>query len=870
VSDGNPAPDADRLAAALDEWLRALEAGDAPDREAFLSRHADLVEELAPALDSVEFVHRTARDLAATGDGRDDEPAGRTLGDFRLLREVGRGGMAVVYEAEQVSLSRRVALKVLPFAGMLDPRQLQRFRNEATAAASLRHPHIVPVHGVGCEAGVHYFAMQYVEGQSLAVAIRDLRDGAEGGGPRTPISTHRTHKEAAFVRRAAELARQAADALDHAHRSGVVHRDVKPANLLVDVEGDLWVTDFGLATSMTDASLTATGELVGTVRYMSPEQALAKGLPVDHRTDVYSLGATLYELLTLEPAFPGDDLHAVLRDVASREPVALRRWNPVVPADLETVVRKAMSKDPAGRYATARDFADDLGRFLDGRPVKAQRPSVVARASAWGRRHRGLVAAAAVALVAAVGVLVADDVRVSSQRDRAEENLRLARDAVDLWLVEAGAADYEDRPLPVPAKRKLLESALRFYEAREEDGDSLRRRVTILHALHRWADALAAFDRLTAGHPNVPEALADRAHFLWHMKRHDEALATLDRAIEIDRRSGVAWFFRALVLSALKRGPAALDAAKRATDLNANSPAAWVNLGGAQRDEGLLDDAVASFQKAIALEPLNVHAYTGLSWAYEAKGDGASAVKAYLAAQRHRPDDAELRNDLGLLRRRLKDLPGAERDFRDAIAIDANLPAPRENLGDLLRERGEFAEAVVHYRVETQVMPQRVPAWVGLSAAYGALHRLPEAIDACRKALEIDPENVGARLNLAHALGDSGKRPLAIAEYERVLASHSDEADAWFSVAGLYEDVGAPAKAIDAYRRAVALRGDDPEFLCNLGLALHRNGRSAEAIEPLRKGHAIGSRQPGWRYPSAEWVHEAEQAADVAAKEGPK
>ena len=255
--------DRGNFAEILDEYLGALKAGNPPDREALLARHPDLAEELRAALLGIDFVHGAAPRLAP--EEHADALPGGLLGDYRLLRELGRGGMAVVYEAEQISLARRVALKVLPFAAVLDPKHLQRFKNEAMAAAHLRHPNIVPVYGVGCERGVHYYAMQYVEGQSLATAIREMKGGggSTGEGPKTPISSHGSNREPAYIRMAAALGVQAAQALDHAHQLGIVHRDVKPGNLLADLAGTLWVTDFGLASSMKDVSLTITGEQIG-------------------------------------------------------------------------------------------------------------------------------------------------------------------------------------------------------------------------------------------------------------------------------------------------------------------------------------------------------------------------------------------------------------------------------------------------------------------------------------------------------------------------------------------------------------------------------------------------------------------------------
>jgi serine/threonine protein kinase/WD40 repeat protein len=449
-------PGPDQLTRALEEYRSLLEAGRRPQREEFLARYPDIAAALSECLAGLEFVHGAAPALSqnvpggpagASVSAADHEPA-LPLGDFRIVREIGRGGMGVVYEAVQLSLGRRVALKVLPLAAGLDAKQLQRFRNEAQAAAGLHHTNIVPVYAVGSERGVHFYAMQLIDGQTLAAIIVALR--AQPGAPAlspaqvptgadvpTPpvaaASTQHAVRDPAFFRTVARLGVQAAEALEHAHELGVIHRDVKPANLLVDGRGNLWITDFGLAHCQSQAGLTLTGDLLGTLRYMSPEQALAQRVPIDHRTDIYSLGVTLYELMTLEPAFGGNDRHELLRQIAVEEPKPPRRLNRLVPAELETVVLKALEKNPADRYATAGELADDLGRFLEDQPIRARRPTVVHKVRKWARRNRAALRmglASLILLLAAIAAVSGYAAwRLSEEQEATSQQLKQTREA---------------------------------------------------------------------------------------------------------------------------------------------------------------------------------------------------------------------------------------------------------------------------------------------------------------------------------------------------------------------------------------------------------------------------------------------------------
>lgn len=479
-----------RMLQAAREYLAELEAGRQPDRKNYLQRYPDLAVALEDCFDGIDM----AQSLRPTPPPTHEIPT-EPLGDFKILREIGRGGMGVVYEALQLSLGRRVALKVLPFAAGLDNKQLQRFKTEAHAAAQLHHTNIVPVHAVGCERGVHFYAMQIIDGRPLDTVIRERRgpapESAETVDLRvgSTIETQKSQRTRETFRTAAKLAAQVADALEYAHEMGVVHRDIKPANLLLDPKGTVWVTDFGLAQVSADVSLTQTGDVFGTLRYMSPEQAAGKKVLVDHRTDVYSLGATLYELLTLEPLFPGHDRQTLLNQILNEDPRPLRQIDRSIPVELETICMKALGKTPTERYATAGEMAADLRRFLDERPILAKRPSAYDRMRKWMRRHPGWVVSAVLLLAVSVVALAVSTALILREKGRteeayllerqrageAEQRFQLARRSADS-LIRLANEELSDNPQQQVLRRKLLENALAYYqeliELRQNDADA--------------------------------------------------------------------------------------------------------------------------------------------------------------------------------------------------------------------------------------------------------------------------------------------------------------------------------------------------------------------------------------------------------------
>jgi eukaryotic-like serine/threonine-protein kinase len=471
-----------------EEFVASYRRGEKPTPEEYAVQYSGHAEEILDLFPTLAMMEQLAPDDARSSTSSAEPTLGSAtgkpperLGDFRILREVGRGGMGIVYEAEQLSLSRHVALKILPDQMFSSPKRRQRFEREARAAARLHHTNIVPVFGVGEESGFPYYVMQLIPGLGLDLVLDELRRVRHAGsvgvevGPDTQggltiatvvlslfqKSTDRSGETDGGVRSSsastsqvavpssvargrgvdsrradwstywqsvARIGLNAAEAVAYAHHEGVLHRDIKPGNLMLDERGNVWITDFGLAKSDDQNDLTNTGEIIGTLRYLAPEALDGKG---DVRSEVYALGLTLYEMLALRPAFDESDRRRLMQLIMTKEPVRLERIEPGLPRDLVTIVHKAIDREPSCRYQTARELAADLRAFLDDAPIQARRPWWPERLFRWVRHHRGLAGAIASAAVVLVGITIASILIAARFRTLAAERETARIDAVD-------------------------------------------------------------------------------------------------------------------------------------------------------------------------------------------------------------------------------------------------------------------------------------------------------------------------------------------------------------------------------------------------------------------------------------------------------
>jgi serine/threonine protein kinase/WD40 repeat protein/Flp pilus assembly protein TadD len=540
-----------------DDFMARHRRGENPDVADYVARYPELaarIEQLFPMLLAMEEAGADQSVGATAGpDGPGGEWAGPNrdrVGGYRLLREIGRGGMGIVYEAEQVALGRHVALKVLPLHAARDGSGLERFRLEARAAARLHHTNIVPVYEVGQDGDAYFYAMQFIPGQPLDQVLDELRKlrSAQGTVPRSrpadssvaqslieglpdlpqqapasgsvpaPSATLKAEDRSArgaYHKSVARLGIQVAQALDYAHKEGVIHRDVKPSNLLLDADGRVWVTDFGLA--KTDGTaLTQTGDIVGTIRYMAPERFNGWS---DPRSDIYALGLTLYEMLALRPAFDAPEQGQVMRQVLHSDPPALRKADPQVPRDLETIVAKAMDKEPSRRYQAAADLGADLQRFVEDRPILARRASLGERAWRWSRRNPALAAATALtfaALLIATVVSALFAVAQGRAADR-EKNLSAEQKAAKDKAEELAAE--LDRALTI-TKEHAARSAVHRAQSFTERGQVHEAMLWLAHALELAPPEADDVRRFARADFAALEAAAPVLRAMWET-RHD-------------------------------------------------------------------------------------------------------------------------------------------------------------------------------------------------------------------------------------------------------------------------------------------------------------------------------------------------------------
>ena len=665
------------------------------------------------------------------------------FGDYRLLEEIGRGGQGVVYRARQKSLNRTVALKVIGLGPWTTEAHLKRFRREAEAAARLEHPGIVPIYEVGEREGSCYFSMKFVEGGQLDDVVR---------------------RESMSIRQAAELIAKVARTVHYAHEHGVLHRDIKPGNILLDAKGTPLLTDFGLAGLVeTESTITRTLEVLGTPSYMAPEQGAGEHGKVSTTTDVYGLGAVLYELLTAHPPFAGGTSYQTIRLLLDTEPRQPRLWNPKMDRDLSTICLKCLEKDPGRRYSSALALAEDLERWLRHEPIQAKRSGFFVRARKWVRRKPAIAAliASFVALVATIswnvwkselishpatkGIAVLPFQNLSGDPENAyfadgvqEEILTRLANIADLKVISRTSTQrYQTKPANLSNIAEQLGVAHILEGSVQKVADQIRVNVQLINAQtdsHLWAET---YDRKLTDIFGVESEIAKRIAESLQAKltgREEHALAVK-----------------------LTNHPEAYDAYLHGLAFDGRGPYSF----------NLLGKAIGFYERAVQLDPSFAVAWARLSRAdahlYFAGDDTTPARRdtakgALENAQKLQPNSPETLLALGYYQYWvLYDYAAAKATFDQARKMVPGSSEVPKALGYVARRERHWDESIAYFQEALTLDPRNAQLVSDFAETYTILRQFSAALKLEDRALDIMPNDPGVmaeKADIYHALGD--------------------------------------------------------------------------------------------------------------------
>src|SRR5216117_2817876 len=658
------------------------------------------------------------------------------LGDCELLEEIGRGAQGVVFRARQKSLNRTVALKVISLGQWASKAHLKRFRREAEAAASLDHPSIVPIYEVGERDGSCYFSMKFVEGGQLDEVVR-----------RAPMS----------IRQAVELIAKVARTVHYAHEHGILHRDIKPGNILLDAKGEPHLTDFGLARLVeTESTVTRTLEMLGTPSYMAPEQAVGNNAAISSVTDVYGLGAVLYQLLTGQPPFAGGTTYETIKLLLDIEPRQPRLLNPKIDRDLSTICLKCLEKDPKRRYSSALALAEDLERWLKHEPIRARHTGIFARGRKWVRRNpaRALSAGSLVALAAATGwiiwkselirqplatgIAVLPFENLSGQKERGafvdgvqDDILTKLAKIADLKVISrTSVMGYRGKRIMRQIGDELrvshvLEGSVRMVGARLHMNTQL---IDTRTDTHIWAEQ---YDR------DLNDLFTVQSEIVQKVAQQLHAKISAAEKLAIERRP--------------TGDLVAFDLYSRANHM---FPGA--SFGGGMANFG---QAIDLLNQAVARDPSFFDAYCQLAWAHDelyfsgldhTPARLASAEAAIQAAFRLRPDDGEthLARAWNLYHGHL-DYDGALAELEVARQTLPNDSGLFETMGFVLRRQGRWEESTRSLERAFELDPRNVNTLYQIGLSYGGFRRYAEQKSKFDRILTIEPDNLGAKAERA-------------------------------------------------------------------------------------------------------------------------
>jgi len=596
---------------AVQRFVDAQLQGQPPDIDEFVKQYPEFESQIRQRLQNLDKIDSLFDCLMQTDDSdfnnaiTESSLIGQKLGDFEILKMVGHGGMGAVFLAQQASLDREVALKVISSIGGLQAKDLDRFKRESKVLAQISHPNIVPIYEIGQHGPYSYFAMEYVKGVSLDKILSSIRnakpddkasdvmrkclkaqasiyednlsedDGAKGAG----IDTD-------YIVEISKMITSIASALDYAHNKGILHRDIKPSNILIASDGTAKLVDFGLAKGQTQETITITGEFFGTPSYVSPEQ-IHKPDAVDCRSDVFSLAATYYECLTLHPPFGGDTVNETLTQVISREVVPPKKYCPRLSTDFNTVLMHALEKLPDDRYQTAGDFVADIRNILEFKPITAKRPSITQRTYKTLRRNPlKVVVAFTFILLIVLGYFLVLSYTQTRNKTIVNKLEIIGRRKFEAWKYSEALVHFEEALKVDPSNAEL------YYNIGECN-----------YYLRCYEKAIEAYLQVVKIEPSHASAYLGLGLSYYEMKLYEKSIDSYIRAIQIGRNNADAYLWLGDSYDELKYHLRAIESYKQAIKIDPNSDVAYNNLGFTYKKSGFYKEAKEAYEQALKISP---------------------------------------------------------------------------------------------------------------------------------------------------------------------------------------------------------------------------------------------------------------------------
>ena len=736
-------------------------------------------------------------EVAPSSQGKTTARAGKLLGelgDYELLEEIGRGGQGVVFRARQKSLNRNVALKVIGLGQWATPAHLKRFRLEAEAAASLDHPYIVPIYEVGEQDGQCYFSMKFIEGGQLDEVVKH-----------TPIS----------IRQAAELMAKVARTVHYAHEHGILHRDIKPGNILLDAKGETHLTDFGLARLVeSESTVTRTLEVLGTPSYMAPEQAAGDNAKLTRATDVYGLGAVLYQLLTGHPPFAGGTTYETIKLLLETEPRQPRLWNPKIDRDLSTICLKCLGKDPQRRYSSALALAEDLERWLKHEPIRARRTGVLTRGKKWVRRNptTAVLTALLVALLAAISVIIwkSELAGRSPITGIAVLPFENASNEPNTEYLSEGISEALINSLSELQQLRVIARPTAFHYKRKDVeprrvGRELGAAAVLTGKVRQMQDALS-----------VQVDLVDTATGaqIWGA-RYDRKIADL-----VAIKQAIAQE----VTAKLKLKLSGEEQRRLVKRDSTNAEAYQFYLRGRyfwnKRTSDGIKQAIEHFQQSVERDPNFALGYVGLA-------DSYTGLTFYNFAAPHEA------------------MPKAKESAIKALTLDDTLAEAHATLAHILINYDwNSSAAEKEFKRSIELNPEYATAhqWYAIHFLT-ATGRLEEAVQEMKKALELDPASLVMNTFMGATLSYTGRYDEAIDQCRRTIQMDPNFAVAHWHLGLAYEQKQLLDEAIEEFRKAISLSGGSPLMKAALARAYAKAQKTHEANEMLNELNELAKRQ---------------------------